>query len=189
MQSAERFSFEALHLEGTFRITRKKLGDERGFLERMFCGRELAEHVGFGAIAQINRTMTRAVGVVRGMHYQNIPSVEAKIVTCLRGAILDVIVDIREGSPTFLQHVAVSLSSDDDSALYVPHGFAHGFQTLKPDTELLYLHDNYYDPEHERGLQPLDPALAIAWPLEISQMSERDRNHPAIKNDFEGIVP
>lgn len=184
----ERFSLELLPLEGACKITRRKLGDERGFLERMFCGRELAEKLGFGAVAQINRTLTRSVGVVRGMHYQVPPSAEAKIITCLRGGILDVIVDIRKGSPTFLQHIAVPLSAGDDSALFVPRGFAHGFQTLQADTELLYLHDNYYDSEREHGLFPLDPALGIQWPLEIRQMSDRDRNHPAITSDFEGIA-
>lgn len=183
----KRFSFEPLPLEGACRITRVKLGDERGFLERMFCGKELAERVGFGAVAQINRTMTRAIGVVRGMHYQAPPSAEAKIIICLRGAILDVIVDIRRDSPTFLQHAAVLLSESDDSALFVPCGFAHGFQTLEPNTELLYLHDNYYDRERERGLFPLDQALGIQWPLEISQMSDRDSNHLTITSDFEGI--
>ncbi len=185
---SERFSFELLPLEGACRIARRKLGDERGFLERMFCGQELAERVGFGVVTQINRTLTRSVGVVRGMHYQAQPSAEAKIITCLRGGIQDVIVDIRKGSPTFLQHIAVPLSADDGSALFVPRGFAHGFQTLQPDTELLYLHDNYYDCEREHGLFPLDPALGIQWPLEISQMSDRDRNHPTITSDFEGIV-
>lgn len=188
MPRDERFTFEPLSLEGACRITRKKLGDERGFLERMFCGQELAERLGFGVVAQINRTRTSSDGVVRGMHYQAPPSAEAKIITCLRGAIWDVIVDIRKGSTTFLQYVVVPLSSDDDCALFVPRGFAHGFQTLLPDTELLYLHDNYYDQEREHGLPPLDPALGIQWPLEVSQMSDRDRNHPAITSDFEGIA-
>ncbi|MGZ2406220.1 dTDP-4-dehydrorhamnose 3,5-epimerase family protein [Rhizobium ruizarguesonis] len=188
MATDERFHFEGLLLAGACKITRKKLGDERGFLERMFCSKELARSVGFGAIAQINRTLTAATGVVRGMHFQLAASAEAKIVTCLRGGILDVIVDLRKGSPTFLQHIEVSLSAGDDTALFVPRGFAHGFQTLHPDTELLYLHDNYYDPACERGLFPLDPSLGIQWPLEISQMSDRDRNHPVIKSDFEGIT-
>lgn len=188
ISGSERFSFELLPLEGACRITRRKLGDERGFLERMFCGQELAERIGFGVVTQINRTFTRAVGVVRGMHYQAPPSAEAKIVTCLRGSIVDTIVDIRSGSPTFLQHIAVLLSADDDSALFVPRGFAHGFQTLQPDTELLYFHDNYYDSQREHGLLPLDPALGIQWPLEVKQISDRDRNHPAITDDFEGIV-
>lgn len=188
MATGERFHLEALPpLEGPRKITRRKLGDGRGFLERIFCGKELARSIGFGEIAQINRTLTRASGVVRGMHYQLASSVEAKIITCLRGAILDVIVDLRKGSPTFLQHVKVPLSADNDTGLFVPRGFAHGFQTLQPDTELLYLHDNYYDPEHEHGLFPLDPLLGIQWPLEISQMSDRDRNHSVITSDFEGI--
>lgn len=188
MTTDKRFRFEQLPLAGACRITRKRLGDGRGFLERMFCGRELAQSLGFGAIAQINRTFTGASGVVRGMHFQVAAGVEAKIITCLRGGILDVIVDIRKDSPTFLQHIEVPLSAGDDAALFVPRGFAHGFQTLQPNTELLYLHDNYYDPGHERGLFPLDPSLGIRWPLEISQMSDRDRNHLVIKSDFEGIT-
>lgn len=184
----ERFSFEFLTLRGACRITRKKLADERGFLERMFCTKELAERLGFGLVTQINRTLTRSVGVVRGMHYQAAPSAEAKIVSCLRGEVLDVIVDVRRDSHTFLQHIAVLLSADDDSALFVPRGFAHGFQTLKPDTELLYLHDNYYDREREQGLCPLDTALGIRWPLDIRYISERDLSHAAITSDFEGIA-
>ncbi|WP_245411892.1 dTDP-4-dehydrorhamnose 3,5-epimerase family protein [Phyllobacterium leguminum] len=177
-----------LGLVGAYRITCRKLEDERGFLERMFCGRELAERVGFGTIAQINRTFTRLAGVVRGMHYQMPPSAEAKMVTCLHGKILDVIVDLRKGSPTFLHHAAITLSADDNCVLFVPRGFAHGFQTLQPDTELLYLHDNYYDPGHEHGLFPLDPELGVRWPLQISQISDRDRSHPIISKDFEGVI-
>jgi len=187
MQRDERFKIKPLPLSGACLIARKKLGDDRGFLERFFCGRELAESIGFGSVAQINRTYTSAAGVVRGMHYQVSSSVEGKIITCLRGAVLDVIVDIRRGSPTLLQHIKVELKSDDGTSLFVPRGFAHGFQTIEPDTELLYLHDNYYDEKNETGLFPLDPMIGIQWPLKINQMSNRDQNHPKISINFEGI--
>jgi dTDP-4-dehydrorhamnose 3,5-epimerase len=188
MRRDERFLLEPLQLPGAYRIAKRRLGDDRGYLERMFCGQELAGSVGFGPMSQINRTVTHAVGVVRGMHYQDGPSAEAKIITCLAGEILDVIVDIRKGSPTFLQHVTVKLSAEEGSSLFVPRGFAHGFQTLQIDTELLYLHDNYYDPAHEHGLFPLDPSLGIEWPLEISQMSDRDLKHPVLSPEFEGVL-
>jgi dTDP-4-dehydrorhamnose 3,5-epimerase len=187
MPNIERFIIEPLILEGVCKITRRSLNDDRGYFERMFCGTELAERIGFGEIAQINRTMTRAIGVVRGMHYQDGHSGEAKIITCLRGGILDVIVDVREGSPTFLKHIALPLVEGDGCALYVPRGFAHGFQTLRQDTELLYFHDNYYDAKCERGLYPLDPSLGIKWPLKIVQMSERDEKHPLMTNEFTGV--
>ncbi len=153
----------------------------------MYCGREVARRVGFQNIAQINRTLTRAIGVVRGMHFQMSPGAEAKLISCISGEIVDVIVDIRKGSETFLQSFTTVLSADRDVSLFVPRGFAHGFQTLKPETELIYMHDNYYDRDLERGLNALDPALKIHWPLQISQMSERDRAHPSVSDDFEGI--
>ena len=188
MPNIERFNFEPLILQGAYKITRRGFQDDRGYFERMYCGVELAERVGFVEVAQINRTMTRSAGVVRGMHYQEGLSVEAKIITCLRGAILDVIIDLRKCSPTFLKHVAVPLKEGDGSALFVPRGFAHGFQTLQQDTEIIYFHDNYYDSECERVLYPLDPSLGIKWPLKISQMSERDQNHPLVTHDFKGII-
>jgi dTDP-4-dehydrorhamnose 3,5-epimerase len=124
---------------------------------------------------------------VRGLHYQLPPHAEAKIITCLSGAILDVIVDIRLHSPTFLKHIGIPLEAGDDKAIFVPRGFAHGFQTLVPETELLYLHDNFYNQQHERGLLPIDPALMIRWPREITQISSRDLNHQRIDRDFQGL--
>lgn len=187
MAGPKLFSFQELSLKGAYEITRHKLEDDRGYLERIFCGQDLAARTGFGPVAQINRTFTRAAGVVRGMHYQSGPSLESKIIMCLQGAIHDVIVDLRAGSPSFLRSTAVTLACETNTLLFVPRGFAHGFQTIAPNTELLYLHDAYYDPDNEHGLCPLDPKLAIDWPLKISQMSKRDRGHAKITNNFEGL--
>ena len=187
MPGDSRFTLVETSLVDAYEIHRTKLGDARGFLERMFCFQELAQQLDLQNIAQINRTHTKMAGIVRGMHYQVAPYAEAKLITCLAGAVLDVIVDIRKGSQSFLQSFATVLSSDGDVMLYVPRGFAHGYQTLKPDTELLYFHDNYHDKDCERGLNAQDPALAIDWPNPIALMSDRDKAFPMITHPFEGI--
>ncbi|ASY57474.1 MULTISPECIES: dTDP-4-dehydrorhamnose 3,5-epimerase [Sinorhizobium] len=156
-------------------IERKKAGDERGFFSRFFCRDELRDFGADGCVAQINHTLTRIKGAIRGMHFQRAPHDETKFVSCLSGAVFDVAVDIRPDSPTYLQWHGEILSAENARSMMIPGGFAHGFQTLTEDCELLYLHDKFYAPEAEGGLNPLDPRLAIAWPLEVTQMSERDR--------------
>lgn len=185
---SQHFDFIEAPLDGLLRIDRKPIMDSRGFFSRFFCAEEF-KGIGFeNTIAQMNHTLTRKKGAIRGLHFQYPPYSETKIVTCLQGEILDVVVDIRKGSPTFLQSHAEILSAENQSSLYIPSGFAHGFQTLTSDCQLIYLHSAFYTPEAEGALNALDPALGIDWPLEISEISERDNNHPFLDNQFDGIL-
>jgi dTDP-4-dehydrorhamnose 3,5-epimerase len=169
-------------------VERQPLGDARGFLARLFCADELA-HAGWTKpIVQINHTYTAKCGTVRGMHFQRPPYSEMKLVTCLRGRVWDVAIDLRAGSETFLRWQALELSADNHQALLIPEGFAHGFQTLSDDVELLYCHSAAYNSQAEAGLNPHDSALAIDWPLEVVELSERDARHPMITRDFVGLV-
>ena len=184
-----RFLVHDTPLSGLKLIERKPVGDARGFLSRLFCESELAAAGWTRGIAQINHTLTRKQGAVRGMHFQRAPHAEMKLVSCLRGAVWDVAVDLRAGSPTFLKWHAAELSADNHRALLIPENFAHGFQTLTADCELLYLHSAAYVPEAEGGLQPQDPALAIAWPLAISEISARDSKHALLTQAFTELNP
>lgn len=183
-----RFTITDTGIEGLKAIERQRIGDARGFLSRLFCADELAAAGWHKPIAQINQTLTQRRGTVRGMHFQLPPHAEMKLVTCLRGAVWDVGLDLRAGSPTFLQWRAVELSALNGHALLIPEGCAHGFQALTDECELLYLHTAAYAPQAEAGFNAQDSALAIAWPLPITEMSERDRQHPALHSDFAGIV-
>lgn len=170
-----RFVRHTSNLANLFIIERRRIGDERGFFSRFFCADELPDF-GTGSIAQINHTMTRAKGVIRGMHFQRAPHDETKFVSCLKGVIFDVAVDLRPESPTYLKWHGEILSEDNARSLLIPAGFAHGFQTLSEDCELIYLHDKPYAPDAEGGVNPLDPKINISWPLPVSQMSARDSN-------------
>lgn len=176
-----------LALGGLHRIEHTPHGDHRGRFARLFCAQTFEKAGLEGRIVQINHSMTAAVGSVRGMHFQYPPNAEIKIVRCLQGKCFDVAVDLRPDSPTFLQWHGEVLSGEDEKALYIPRGFAHGFQVLKPDTEMLYFHSDYYTPENEGGVRFDDPAFAIDWPLPVSDTSERDRNHPLVDGNFQGI--
>jgi dTDP-4-dehydrorhamnose 3,5-epimerase len=182
-----RFEVHQTRLKNLAVIQRKSIGDERGLLARLFCSQELADAGWHWLIRQINHTATTTKGTVRGLHYQLPPKAEAKLVFCIRGAVWDVAVDIRLDSPTFLQWHAEELSAENLRAMLIPPGFAHGFQTLQPDSELVYLHSEAYDPARERGLNPRDPQLAIRWPLDFSNISPRDQAHPAIEANFQGV--
>lgn len=160
-------------------IERQRLGDERGFFSRFFCAEELADF-GIGGIAQINHTMTQMKGTIRGMHFQRAPHDEAKFVSCLAGAVFDVAVDLRPGSPTYLQSHGAILSAENARTMMIPGGFAHGFQTLTENCEMIYLHDKPYAPGAEGGVNALDPKLAIVWPLPVAQISQRDRDFPLL---------
>lgn len=175
-------------LDGAKVLERKPIGDARGFLERLYCAEELAEILGARRIAQVNRTLTRRRGAVRGMHYQEPPHAETKLVTCLRGRVFDVAVDVRAGSPSFLRWHAVELDGDGARTYAIPEGFAHGFQALTDDCELLYLHTAAHAPAAERGLHPQDPALAIEWPLPIAELSPRDAAHARVTSSFRGVA-
>ena len=182
-----RFSIHDLPLAGLKLVERTRMGDARGFLSRLFCAEELAAAGWRTPIAQINHAGTAGRGTVRGMHYQRPPHAEMKLVSCLRGEVWDVAVDLRAGSKTFLRWHAERLSADNRRALLIPEGFAHGFQTLTGDVELLYCHAAAYAPESEAGLNPQDPRLQIGWPLPIAALSERDSKHAWLTPDFEGI--
>lgn len=182
-----RFETTATPLAGLTLIQRKPLSDARGYFERLFCDTELAEFFPRGGPAQINRTLTRAVGTTRGLHFQLPPHAEAKMISCLRGCIFDVAVDLRRGSPTFLRWHAELLSAENHRSLFVPAGFAHGFQTLEADCELLYLHSYPFTATAERGLNVLDPRLDIAWPRPPQGLSERDANLPLLTTEFDGV--
>ncbi len=175
-----RFDISETPLAGLHVLGRKPLGDHRGCLERLFCSADLASIIGGRSIAQINRTHTAARGTVRGMHFQHPPHAEMKLVSCLRGEVFDVVVDMRPDSPTRFQWHAEVLSPGNHKTLAIPEGFAHGFQTLSEDCEMLYFHTAAYHPSAEGGLNPRDPLLAIDWPLPISGISERDALHPFI---------
>lgn len=187
MITGSRFNVESTPLADLWRVERKQLGDSRGYLERMFCVDELARLLPGGVVAQINHTCTRLRGTVRGLHFQHPPHSEIKFVSCLRGEVFDVAVDLRRGSPTFLRWHGEVLSAGNFHTLVIPQGFAHGFQTLADDCEMLYLHSAHYKPDAEGGLHVQDPRLAIDWPLPIADISRRDSDHSFLTNDFKGI--
>ncbi len=164
-----------------------RLEDERGFLERLYCAEEFSAAGWCGPIAQLNHSYTRRRGTVRGLHFQHAPCAEDKLVSCLRGEVFDVAVDLRHGSPTLLKWHAAVLSASNGRALLIPRGFAHGFQALSQDCELLYLHSSPYAAQAEGALNVRDPRLAIAWPEPISELSPRDANHALLASDYAGI--
>jgi dTDP-4-dehydrorhamnose 3,5-epimerase len=183
-----RFVITDLPLEGLKLIERKRLGDHRGFLARLFCAEDLATVGWYKSLAQINHTYTAQRGTLRGMHYQQPPYNEMKLVTCLQGEIWDVAVDLRAGSPTFLNWHAETLTADNSRAMLIPEGFAHGFQTMTDDVELLYCHSAVHNSEAESALNAQDPSLAINWPIKITDISIRDANHPLIDKNFKGVM-
>lgn len=162
--------------------------DARGAFTRFFCAEELEPVLGPRQIVQINHSRTSRTGAVRGMHFQRAPHAEMKMIRCLRGRVWDVAVDLRAGSPTFLQWHAQELAHDDAQMLVIPEGFAHGFQVLELDSELLYLQTASYHPPSEGGLRHNDPRLAIAWPLPPQDLSPRDLSHPLLGADFTGVA-
>jgi len=164
-------------LYGAFLVQLDRHEDERGYFARSFCQREFAERGLNGRIVQTNISFNRQRGTLRGLHFQVAPHEEAKTVRCTKGAIWDVIVDLRERSSTRFQWFGTELTSDNNCSLYVPEGFAHGFQTLTDDCEVLYLMSEFYHPESSCGLRWDDPRLAISWPLATSIMSDKDRSY------------
>lgn len=182
-----RFDFIPTPLAGLNIVQRKVQDDDRGFLSRLYCADEFRTTQLFRPIAQINHTLTHSKGAVRGMHFQFPPFAEAKLVSCLNGRIFDVAIDLRRDSPTFLHWHGAILSSDNRQSMLIPEGFAHGFQTLSEDCELIYLHTAAYHPAAEGALNAIDPKLNIGWPLAITEISARDRNHKMIEDDFQGL--
>lgn len=167
-------------LAGAFTVDLEPHRDERGFFARAFDAREAEEHGLRATVAQANLSHNVRAGTLRGMHYQVAPAPEAKLVRCLRGAIYDVIVDLRPGSPTLQQWVGVELTAENGRALYVPELCAHGFLTLADDTLVQYQVSAFYTPEAERGLRHDDPAIGVDWPREPTTMSEKDRAWPLL---------
>jgi dTDP-4-dehydrorhamnose 3,5-epimerase len=172
-----RFLVTDLPLPGLRKVQRTLVSDSRGFLTRLFCADELSAAGWRGPVAQINHSFTVRRGAVRGMHYQLAPHTEMKLVSCIRGEVFDVAVDIRPESPTYLHWVGEELSARNCYAMLIPEGFAHGFQALSDEVQLIYCHSSPFVASAQAGLNPLDPRLAVTWPLPISEMSERDRSH------------
>ncbi len=169
-----------LRLSDAFLIEPEKREDARGFFARTWCQREFAEHGLNPNLVQCNISFNEQKGTLRGMHYQTAPHEEAKLVRCTRGALYDVIVDLRSESPTFCEWVAVELTQDNHHMLFIPEGLAHGFQTLADDTEIFYQMSEFYHPEAARGARWNDPAFAIDWPLPDPIISEKDRSFPDV---------
>jgi dTDP-4-dehydrorhamnose 3,5-epimerase len=167
--------FTETKLGGAFILDLQRREDDRGFFARTFCQHEFEEHGLKPVIAQANIAFNRYKGTLRGMHFQYPPAAETKLVRATRGAILDIIVDLRPESPTYLEHVAVELSADNHRALFVPERFAHGYQVLEDDTETSYQVGEFYAPDVEGGLLYNDPRLGLEWPLPVAEMSEKDQ--------------
>ena len=179
--------FIALNLTGAYLIQPEAFADNRGYFFRYFCKDEFKQIGHTKEWLQCNHSFTKAKGSIRGMHFQLPPHSEIKMVRCIAGQVLDVIVDLRKDSPTFLQWNSIELSAENRNMLYIPEGFAHGFQTLTDNCELLYHHSALYQPGAEGGLRFNDPRLAIKWPVIPTVISDRDLNHSLLDNSFEGI--
>ena len=172
--------FTPTPLAGSCVVALDRREDERGFFARSFCVDEFAAHGLPTQVLQCNVSFNRLRGTLRGMHYQRSPLGEAKLVRCTRGAIFDVMVDLRPESPTCCRWFGAELTAENGTALFIPEGFAHGFQTLADDSEVFYQMFNRYSPEHAAGVRWDDPAFGIEWPLAVSSMAERDRNYPLL---------
>lgn len=170
--------FTETSLKGAFIIDLERRGDDRGFFARAFCQKEFEAHGLNPRVAQTNISFNHHRGTLRGLHFQFPPAAETKLVRCSRGAIIDVIVDLRPESPTYLEYTSVELTAENRRALYVPERFAHGYQVLEPDTETTYYVGEFYTPSLEGGLRYNDPRLGIAWPLPPAEMSPKDQQWP-----------
>ena len=180
-------TFSATTLDGSFIIEPVLFEDGRGWFARTFCKNEFAEIAHTKEWVQINHSFTNKKGSIRGMHYQNPPYSEIKLVRCISGAVYDVIIDLRKSSATYLQWLGIELSAKNKKMIYIPEGFAHGFQTLSDDAELIYHHSEFYVPGVEAGIRYDDPKVNIEWPLEVTMVSERDKEHPLLDDNFKGV--
>lgn len=177
----------ATKISGLYVVRTTAHADHRGSFARAFCARDMAPALGDRAILQANLSHTSVAGALRGLHYQNAPHAEMKMVRCLRGRVWDVALDLRRNSPTFMQWHAEELSPDNMNAMLIPEGCAHGFQTLTGDCELLYLHTAFYEPSSEGGVHYADPRHNIAWPLPPTDISARDEQFALLDGAFGGI--
>ena len=173
-------------LNGSFTIQLDPINDERGWFARYFCKKEFSTIGHNKEWVQMNHSFSLKKGTLRGMHFQKPPYSEIKLVRCIQGSVFDVIIDLRKDSPTFLKWFGTELSAENKLMMYIPEGFAHGFQTLEDNSGLLYMHTAYYSPEAEDGLRYNDPQVNISWPLEISEISMRDNNHDLLEK-FNGL--
>lgn len=173
--------FHKTTLKDAMLIDPEPRGDDRGFFARMMCREEFAAHGLIADFVQHNMSFSRNRGTVRGLHFQRAPHAEAKLMRCTRGEIVDVIVDLRGASPTYLQHEAFVLTAENHRLLYVPPGFAHGFQTLTDDTEVFYPVSAAYAPDMEGGVRHDDPLIGISWPLGVSELSSKDASWPFLQ--------
>lgn len=179
--------FEKLHLEGSYLISLTPVGDSRGWFARTYCKNEFSQIGHDKEWVQINHSFTSLKGTVRGMHFQKPPYSEIKMLRCISGSVYDVIIDLRKDSPTFLKWYGIELSAENKKMLYIPEGFAHGFQTLEDNTELIYHHSEFYNPEAEDGILFNDKMVNISWPLPVTEMSDRDKNHSILNSTFKGL--
>ena len=174
-------------IRGVYAIHVKKLEDDRGIFARTYCKREF-EKIGFDKeFVQFNHSYNSRKGTIRGMHFQYAPWCESKLIRCVQGAVLDVAVDIREGSPTFLQHVGIELSAANMVSILIPEGVAHGFQVLEDHSSLIYHHTQFYTAGADDGIKYDDAELAINWPLPVTQISDKDKQYKSIDKNFKGI--
>jgi len=174
-------------LKGSYTIELSPFSDERGWFARTFGKDEFLQIGHTKEWVQLNHSVTYKKGTIRGMHFQLPPFSEIKMLRCIAGCIYDVIIDIRSGSPTFLQWFGVELSAENKKMLYIPEGFAHGFQAIADNCELIYHHTAFYTPGAEGGIQYNDPLVNINWPLPVTVISDRDQNHPPLNKSFKGI--
>ena len=182
----KKLNIKNTNFEGLFIIEPNIFEDNRGSFSRIFCENELSSVLDFN-IKQINHSVTSKSGTIRGLHFQYEPNSEIKVIKCVKGSVFDVVVDIRRNSETFLKVFSIELSELNNKIIFIPKGFAHGFQALEDNTELIYLHSSLYKPSNEGALNPVDRILDITWPEDISNISEKDRNHPFITDKFKGI--
>ena len=179
--------FKETEIKGVYIIDLTPIVDGRGWFARTYCKREFAEIGHIKEWVQLNHSFTQKKGTIRGMHFQLPPKSEIKLIRCISGAVMDVVVDLRKSSSTFLKWIQVELSADNRRMIYIPEGMAHGFQALTDNCELIYHHSDFFAPDLERGLLYDDPKLNISWPLTPVNISERDQIHPLLNNDFAGI--
>lgn len=179
--------FQPIKLDGAYLVELTPFGDSRGWFARTFCKHEFEKIGHTKEWLQLNQSFTNQQGAIRGMHYQLPPFSEIKLVRCIAGAVFDVLIDLRKDSATFLQWFGTELSAENKKMMYIPEGFAHGFQTLSDNCGLIYHHTAFYTPGAEGGIRYNDPAVNIQWPLEVIEISERDQQHPLIDSTFKAI--